>query len=242
MATPQTELEPKCSNCNNSSPTNPLLCPWCKQAQYCSKDCQKQDWRFHLTFCKHVSTNGASSSSLPSRIYYPKVALRDPKAKALARDIGLTLPGPHGYQNVNKSLSRLLRWLVLTGKDTPENLSLFFGRDEVIKRDHKTTRLGVLLRLDYMVVRAKVDENCPPWTPCEPSAEEIKEVEEIRAMQDLIRSLGARDVMAISPHGIRDILMKNLGDEWSTKDKYFRLAIRLMDQRYAAIHNTNLRT
>ncbi|KAI1138887.1 hypothetical protein F5Y05DRAFT_354277 [Hypoxylon sp. FL0543] len=236
MASSQTDLGPNCSSpiCKESSPGDLLQCAGCKQARYCSKDCQKQDWRNHKTFCKHVSTNGVSSKSLDPVAYHLKVAAHDPKVKAIARDIGITLPTSDSeFRGLNFSMRRL----VVTGKDTPENLSLFFGQDKSIQEDQKRVRVEILLRPppgspSYVFsVGLKLDENCPPWTPREPSAAEVKELEEIRAMQDVIRShMGARGVEDVSMDDMRDILVENFGNQWSAKLQTYQDALNSMDR------------
>ncbi|KAI4867425.1 hypothetical protein F4820DRAFT_446055 [Hypoxylon rubiginosum] len=229
MASSRTELGPKCGNptCKERSPTNLLLCTGCKHAQYCSNDCQKQDWINHKTFCKHVSTNGASSKSLDNVTYHVKVAAHDPKAKSMARDFGITIPTSHSEF---RGLYLLLRRLVLTGKDTPENLSLFFGQDKTIQQDRKNVRLEILLQPPHgspLYASSKADKNFPPL---EPSAAEVKEIEEIRALQVVIRShVGARRLEDITTDDMCDILVKHFGDEWDDKLKIYQVALHSMD-------------
>ncbi|KAI6082766.1 hypothetical protein F4821DRAFT_206245 [Hypoxylon rubiginosum] len=236
MAPSQTELQPKCSSpvCKGGSATDLLLCSACKQARYCSKNCQKQDWSNHKTFCKHVSTNGASSKLLDSVAYHPKVAAHDPQARAIAREIGITLPISNSeFRGLNFPMRRL----VVTGKDTPENLSLFFGQHNSVQEVHKNVRLEVLLRpppgspMYVLSTSTGADENCPSWTPREPSAAESVEIEEIRAMQEVIRShMGARGVENISTNDMRDILVENFGNQWSAKLQTYQNAVNSMDQ------------
>ena len=45
------------SQCNNSL----QKCGSCRVAWYCSRDCQKADWRAHKGFCNYMKTNGASA-------------------------------------------------------------------------------------------------------------------------------------------------------------------------------------
>lgn len=130
-----------------------------------------------------------------------------------------------------------MRRLVVTGKDTPENLLLFFGQDRSIQEDQKNVRLQVLLRpppgssMHVLSTSMKVDENCPPWTPREPSAVEANELEEIRTMQDVIRShMGARGVNDISTNDMREILVENFGNQWSAKLQTYQHALNSMDR------------
>ncbi|KAI0179564.1 hypothetical protein GGR52DRAFT_536660 [Hypoxylon sp. FL1284] len=221
MATPRAELGPKCNNLackrGNGSATNLLSCSGCKQACYCSQECQKQDWRNHKAFCKHVSTHGASSKPLTSVAYLQKVAAHDPKANVLAHEIGITLPTS---DSLFRGLSFPSRRLVITGKDTPENLTLFFGQDKFIQEVHEKMRTEILLRpppgspMYVFSTSSKADENCPSWTPRGPSAVETKRIEEIRVMQDVIRShMGAKGVENITTNDMRDILVTNFGNQ-----------------------------
>ncbi|KAI2619645.1 hypothetical protein GGR54DRAFT_639968 [Hypoxylon sp. NC1633] len=234
MAPPQKGSALKCSSsiCKGGSLTDLLSCAGCKQAKYCSRECQKQDWTSHKTFCKHVSTNGASSKSLDIVQYHIRVAAHDPKAKALARNLGITL------QACFKTIEfRGIRRLIITGKDTPQNLSLFFGQNETIWRHHHNMRLEALMRPPpgspsyVQVAMSKADENCPSWTPREPSATETKDLEKIRVMQNLIRShMGARGVEDVSSADMSDILVKNFGDEWSAYIQTYTNALNTMDR------------
>lgn len=137
----------------------------------------------------------------------------------------------------NKTPSFPMRRLVVTGKDTPENLSLFFGQHNSVQEVHKNVRLEVLLRpppgspMYVLSTSTGADENCPSWTPREPSAAESVEIEEIRAMQEVIRShMGARGVENISTNDMRDILVENFGNQWSAKLQTYQNAVNSMDQ------------
>jgi hypothetical protein len=87
-----------------------------------------------------------------------------------------------------------VRRLVVTGKDFPENLSLFFGSNAASIEDiQKDARLEALLKpprgspMYVMAASLNLDKNCPPWTPREPSAAETQEIKEINDMQETIR-------------------------------------------------------
>ncbi|RYP70732.1 hypothetical protein DL771_005227 [Monosporascus sp. 5C6A] len=238
MNQPESEVAAKCSNprCETASSDQLPLCAGCKQARYCTKACQKEDWKDHKLFCKHVASNGANSASLDPMLYYQKIAPYDPKAKSLASDIGLALPGPN---DEFPGFAMLMRRLVVTGRDTPENLSLLFGQNKAGQLDecHKDTRLEVLLRPppgSPMYVMAKsmgYDENCPPWTPREPSATEAQKIKEIRDMQETIRRhMGSRGVSNITSGDMREILVSNFGNRWSQVMKVYQDAVNAMDQ------------
>lgn len=106
---------PYCKNPKSSSNGADLsTCAGCKKVRYCSKDCQKQHWKDHKLYCKHVASGGASSASLDALKYYEKIAVHDPEAQALARDIGLALPSPGGRpQGVKYEIPTILPYLIL---------------------------------------------------------------------------------------------------------------------------------
>lgn len=62
----QTQLS-SCAKCNK----NPELkksfdrCSACKQVSYCSRDCQKADWKEHKVVCKQKSTSTSTVSGSP---------------------------------------------------------------------------------------------------------------------------------------------------------------------------------
>ncbi len=142
-----------------------------------------------------------------------------------------------------------VRRLVLTGKDTPENLALFFGHGQAnavedtggIAQSHKDSRIEALLRPPpgspmYVLNRSlKHDRGCPtPWTPREPSAAEARHIQEVRDMQETIRrhkgvAPGGR-VENITNNDMRDILVQNFGNRWSEGIKVYMDAINAMDQ------------
>ncbi|KAI8632373.1 hypothetical protein F5Y19DRAFT_420957 [Xylariaceae sp. FL1651] len=83
--------------------------------------------------------------------------------------------------------------LIVTGKDTPKNLSIFSGQADAIYIDetHQEARIGALLcpplGLSSYVLNQYSDENCPYWNPREPSAVETEKVQGVRDMQEMIR-------------------------------------------------------
>ena len=60
-----------------------------------------------------------------------------------------------------------------------------------------------------MARKLKLDENCPPWTPREPSATEKEQLSKVRAMQELIRRhMGSRSMSTINTNDMKEILEK----------------------------------
>ncbi|KAI1092948.1 hypothetical protein F5B19DRAFT_452383 [Rostrohypoxylon terebratum] len=235
----------KCSNyrCGKGLSNDHMLCSGCKQARYCSKDCQKQDWKTHKSFCKHVTSNGTSSASMDCLDYYINIAPYDPKAQALATEIHLTLPNP-GYPIVgskypNAAFDFPMRRLVRTGKDTPENIALFFGQKttEEINLAHKENRMEALLNppmgspMDVMARGSKWDENCPPLNVRRPSDAEAEELRAIRQMQETIRQhMGSRGVEDVTSNDMRDILVKHFGPRWPDMMQVYQHALNSMDR------------
>lgn len=45
----------KCESCGGGSPETLLKCARCHETRYCSRDCQKKDWRVHKKKCKKAT-------------------------------------------------------------------------------------------------------------------------------------------------------------------------------------------
>lgn len=107
----------------------------------------------------------------------------------------------------------------------------------MVERIHKDERIGVLLRPppgSPMYASAKLyklDENCPAWSPREPSAAEEEQVRKIRDMQGRIRQyMGSRSMSSINSNDMREILVQNFGAGWSEALPYYQHAVNAMDQ------------
>lgn len=91
-----------CATCRKDKSTlpNPLKkCSGCGGPRYCSRECQKADWKQHKKFCK--TPNASQQASTESKMldpvdYYHKVAHGVPQAQALARSLYLKLPTEQG--------------------------------------------------------------------------------------------------------------------------------------------------
>lgn len=70
----------------------PLACYECESVFYCGGHCRMRDLSDHQPYCKHMSTQGASSAHLDGLEYYQVIAAQEILARDLARDIGLSLP------------------------------------------------------------------------------------------------------------------------------------------------------
>jgi hypothetical protein len=96
---------PKCSQCKNppSGDGKLQVCSRCRKVQYCSRDCQKADWKEHKVVCKYL----AKDPSIGALDYYQNFAPHFPEAQELADEIGLSLPGQgsssHGLRYTDQS-------------------------------------------------------------------------------------------------------------------------------------------
>ncbi|KAK7750872.1 hypothetical protein SLS62_007135 [Diatrype stigma] len=222
-----------CCGAERESAEQLALCAGCKTARYCSHACQKQHWKDHKLYCKHVASGGASSVALDASTYWEKIAACDPAARALARAIGIDLAVPSG-------LAMPMRRLVVTGKDTAENLALFFGSGwrESTRDLHADLRLEVLLApppgspMHKYAEGLRLDAGCPrPWTPRAADADEARHVAKIRAMQDAIRRhVGARGVENLTGQDMQDVLVQQCGSNWVTEYKTYQHAANSMYQ------------
>lgn len=133
-----------------------------------------------------------------------------------------------------------MRRLAVTGKDTPENLALFFGSrwSESIRDQHADLRLEILLEpppgspMHKYAEGLGLDAGCPrPWTPRAASADEARQLAKIRAMQDAIRRhVGARGVENNTTQDMFDIMVQQYGDNWVPEAKTYTNALNSMYQ------------
>lgn len=97
-----------CGGCKKdaSSLSKPLKhCAKCGEAWYCSRECQKADWKQHKKVCGKSSSNASAGYGATSRTgiskmkafdYYNNVAHTVPEAQNLAKSLNLTLPAGGG--------------------------------------------------------------------------------------------------------------------------------------------------
>ncbi|KAK7747618.1 hypothetical protein SLS62_009029 [Diatrype stigma] len=239
---------PFCSDCDHLP-----LCAGCYKVHYCCEECQNSDWKDHRVYCKHISSQGASSASFGAMQYYEMIALHDPAALALARDLHLALPAP-GSSGSGYHFKKLMRRLIVTGRDTPENIRLFFGsggggaRSAELARAHAENRMEVLLRppagsaQHAEAAALGLDGGCPVenWTPREPSVAEAGELRTIRSMQNAIRRRMGAPGTGTGPGGVVDpteadmaaILAEQCGNRHDQPEslRIYRLALHSMDR------------
>jgi hypothetical protein len=141
--------------------------------------------------------------------------------------------------NTDRYFSYPIRRLVITGKDTPENITILLGPNDKdsISRIHKDIRLEVLLRppkgspMYALTAMQKLDENCPAWSPRQASATEEEDVRKIKDMQErILRYMGSRSMDSITSQDMSKILVQSFGRGWDDALPIYQNAINAMDQ------------
>lgn len=132
-----------------------------------------------------------------------------------------------------------LRRLVITGKDTADNLALCFGQHNVsglVAWLQRQLRREILLRPDprsFMstTVRAmNLDENCPRWTPRRMNDREHAEILEIKVIQAMMRSfVAAGGVGSITVQEIYDRFAGMHGERWFGMRQSFDTALEALE-------------
>ncbi len=144
----------------------------------------------------------------------------------------------------------IIRRLVLTGNDTPDNLLKFFGlypTDEgEIKEYHYEALLEVLLKPPMgsyyyaMATSHRMDEGCPTQTPREAEEEEEEDLEMIRELQGCIRRhmfSRRRSMRSIDHDDMEDILTDTLGTDWESGKREYLYALNSIDLGYPEGYN-----
>jgi hypothetical protein len=67
-------------------------CARCKETFYCSRECQKTDWKSHKKSCDKTPRPSLSDNALDSFFYYNNVAHTIPAARELAKKLKISLP------------------------------------------------------------------------------------------------------------------------------------------------------
>ncbi|KAK1655031.1 hypothetical protein BDP81DRAFT_308743 [Colletotrichum phormii] len=229
----------KCHGCSLSSEnfSSPMKkCSACLKAWYHSQDCQRSHWKEHKPTCvanrpktQAPEDPSATPSSEVAYNYYNNVARKSPEGQALMRSLHLDPISTH------KGLSLPLRRLVITGKDTPENMQVLFGPTFLSqKNEHERIRLEILLdapRGSPVHKMAEFDDagvdrlTRAVRPPSQTEQETMKEVREIQ--KKVQRKIGVGN----SPDSgvMREILM-TMGPNWPEKMHLYTLAINTMDQ------------
>ena len=73
-------LKMKCFQCKKDVPTGLMKCKGCNIAHYCSKECQKENWKAHKKMCKLVQNDIQTNTRTPTE--------RDDKMKVIPPKTG----------------------------------------------------------------------------------------------------------------------------------------------------------
>lgn len=129
--------------------------------------------------------------------YWRTTAFSNPSAQALASQLNLTLFNPSipsyacNFYGFKGGLMYPVRRLVITGKDTIENMVILFGPnwESDIKEIWTLCRRELFAppRPGLLAHRRaeSLDEGTPGWTPRPPSVEEEREVREMGEVEKL---------------------------------------------------------
>ncbi|KAH8175800.1 MYND finger domain-containing protein [Sarocladium implicatum] len=80
-----------CASCTKSDTEAGLKrCAKCQTTYYCSRDCQKADWKVHKKICGKQAGQGGSSSSASGVKVSPPKGLEQPIAKPFSKLVGKT--------------------------------------------------------------------------------------------------------------------------------------------------------
>ncbi|KAK4913679.1 hypothetical protein LTR49_018013 [Elasticomyces elasticus] len=207
-----------CGTKRDDTPTALMRCARCARSWYCSKKCQSKNWKMHKkAVCFVQETDAISfsteelSSAIDAREYYHVTANTNPSAKTLAALVGLVLPTTkpascdillvsvllHILVEKNGLITyrHPLRRLIVTGKDTAENMRLLFGPlSSKLMFTHREIRLQVLLdsptgsMTHSWATIFGLDKGCPVWSPGPATEAEQRDVKKIRHMQSAMRT------------------------------------------------------
>ncbi|KUJ11649.1 uncharacterized protein LY89DRAFT_722756 [Mollisia scopiformis] len=197
-------------------------------------ECQRSDWKEHKKACGERSrtSNGQQSSSMSGQAlepsdYYHRVARTIPEAKVLADSINLPLP-PRGG-----GLSKPIRRLVITGKDTTQNLRLLLGPNwQSASSTWSEARIEILLDAPIgspsYAFHKRNDEGGLVSSPRSASVDETARIQTVREIQQAIRTrLGTR--RQPTTQDMKAVLL-TFGNNWGAMLPDYNLAVNTMDQ------------
>lgn len=186
------DTAPSCANCRKSAAAANLsalkACAKCKTTQYCSRDCQKADWKTHKKIC---STNA-------SRTFGPNVEHSSSYSAVHVKDLDKHVPNPftkldqgkylhdRSEQDVYKLLIDSFRLrqadeASLEGKTTPN--SIYSGA---------SSSIGPFRQ--YIAKAGSRPNMLPPWWNDE-KQKECETYAESRAWNDLRRKVTKQEVI-----------------------------------------------
>ena len=83
------EIDRHCGVCGKPSTSK---CSLCKSAYYCSKACQKRDWKSHKNVCKNSGSNGRKSKNATNKKNHTKIRLAAAESEPSSRQSPLVMP------------------------------------------------------------------------------------------------------------------------------------------------------
>ena len=173
---------PRCTKCKKQ-PDNLKLCSGCKTASYCSRECQRTDWKAHKVICKFLGKE--VTSTLDPLEYYETVAPNLPNAQRLARGIGLKFVdegGPSGFRYVYRQIS---------GSSTPRCRAVQAGCFRSLMQSQLHTPDANILSTSYPIRRLVVTGKDTPENFSlifgQPPTKEIKKTQKDQRMEALLR-------------------------------------------------------
>ncbi len=126
-----------------------------------------------------------------------------------------------------------MRRLVLTGKDTPENLQFLLGREWKDQEDLiNEQRILVLLSPPQgspaYVLTSSRDEGAPAPTPRPATAEEEQKIQTVRNLQTTLAArMGSRQTPSTAD---MQAVLSSFGANWDEMLPMYQLATNTMDQ------------
>lgn len=127
-----------------------------------------------------------------------------------------------------------MRRLILAGKDTPENMELFYGPHwrAGMGKEHQESRMEILLNpprgSPSYAMNKWLDEGAPARSPRPATEDEKTKIQKIKEIQEKVRQrVGAGK----QPSGSdMQAILKSFGAEWGTMMPLYTLAVNTMDQ------------
>jgi len=83
------EIDRSCGVCGKPSTSK---CSMCKSVYYCSKLCQKRDWKSHKKVCKNSGSNGRKNKNATNKKNHTKIRLAAAESEPSSRQSPLVMP------------------------------------------------------------------------------------------------------------------------------------------------------
>ncbi|KAL8684037.1 MAG: hypothetical protein Q9186_000067 [Xanthomendoza sp. 1 TL-2023] len=164
--------------------------------------------------------------------YWNHIAQTKPEAQSLAQRLHLDFPtSSNGLQGV---LMYPIRRLVITGEDTPENLTLLLGPlwESHLGQGRHKARIEVLIcpppGSPLSVSYKEHDRGSPAWTPRPANAEEVAKLAKVRDMQSkVLTQMGDRKDFT---NDDTKVILSHFGNHWVEVLPILEVAVNSIDQ------------